>query len=59
MTNFGAGSDVTRCSFCAKGAEQVRKIIAGPDVFICDEYVGLCNDILTIEFADLSEGDRG
>jgi ATP-dependent Clp protease ATP-binding subunit ClpX len=44
------GSNLTKCSFCAKSQEQVRKIIAGPNAFICDECVGLCNEILTLEF---------
>ncbi len=59
VTNFGGSGDLVRCSFCAKGPEQVKKMIAGPSVFICDECVGLCNDILTIELADLSGGDGG
>jgi hypothetical protein len=36
-----------RCSFCNKGEAEVRKLIAGPTVFICDECVGVCNDILS------------
>src|SRR5580765_7281799 len=35
-----------RCSFCGKGRDEVRKLIAGPTVYICDECVGLCNDII-------------
>src|SRR5438876_1845969 len=35
-----------RCSFCGKGREEVRKLIAGPTVYICDECVDLCNDII-------------
>jgi hypothetical protein len=35
-----------RCSFCQKTADQVRKLIAGPAVFICDECVGVCNEII-------------
>jgi len=35
-----------RCSFCGKGREEVRKLIAGPTVYICDECVGLCNGII-------------
>jgi len=35
-----------RCSFCAKNQDQVRKIIAGPAVYICDECIDLCNDII-------------
>jgi ATP-dependent Clp protease ATP-binding subunit ClpX len=37
------------CSFCEKGQEKVRKLIAGPGVYICDECIDLCNDILTEE----------
>ena len=35
-----------RCSFCSKSQDEVRKLIAGPDVHICDECVDLCNDIM-------------
>ena len=38
------------CSFCGKTQEEVRKLVAGPSVYICDECVELCNDILTEEF---------
>ena len=38
------------CSFCGKGQDEVRKLIAGPSVYICDECVELCNDILEDEF---------
>ncbi len=40
------------CSFCGKGQEEVRKLIAGPSVYICDECVELCNDILRDEFGE-------
>lgn len=40
------------CSFCGKNQDQVRKLIAGPDVFICDECVNLCNDILKEDGAE-------
>ncbi len=43
-----------RCSFCGKTQDQVKKLIAGPDVYICDECVELCNEILEEEFMDLS-----
>jgi ATP-dependent Clp protease ATP-binding subunit ClpX len=43
-----------KCSFCEKGQEEVRKLVAGPGVFICDECVSLCNDIL-IEELELKE----
>jgi hypothetical protein len=38
------------CSFCQKDQDEVRKVIAGPSVNICDECVDLCNDILELEF---------
>jgi ATP-dependent Clp protease ATP-binding subunit ClpX len=59
VSNFGEGGDAAQCSFCAKRAADVKKLIAGPSVYICDECVGLCTDILEIEFADLSGGARG
>ena len=43
-----------RCSFCGKSQEQVRKLIAGPEVYICDECIGLCNDIILEELEDES-----
>jgi ATP-dependent Clp protease ATP-binding subunit ClpX len=43
-----------KCSFCGKSQEQVRKLIAGPGVYICDECVDLCNEILDEELLDSS-----
>src|SRR6056297_3099455 len=43
------------CSFCGKSQHEVRKLIAGPSVFICDECVELCNDIIREELEDKSE----
>ena len=43
-----------KCSFCGKSQEQVRKLIAGPGVYICDECVDLCNEILDEELLDTS-----
>ncbi|NPA71935.1 MAG: ATP-dependent Clp protease ATP-binding subunit ClpX, partial [Gammaproteobacteria bacterium] len=40
------------CSFCGKTQDEVRKLIAGPSVYICDECVELCNDILREEFGE-------
>jgi ATP-dependent Clp protease ATP-binding subunit ClpX len=42
------------CSFCGKTQDEVRKLVAGPSVYICDECVDLCNDILTEELEDVS-----
>lgn len=44
-----------RCSFCAKPSSEVEKVIAGPGVYICNECVGLCNDILAAEQQKPSE----
>ena len=46
------------CSFCGKSQHEVRKLIAGPSVFICDECVELCNDIIREELEDHSEQTR-
>ena len=46
--------DKLKCSFCGKGQDQVRKLIAGPGVYICDECIELCNEILAEEFFDSS-----
>jgi ATP-dependent Clp protease ATP-binding subunit ClpX len=55
----GESGVLVQCSFCAKGQDQVRKIIAGEHVYICNECVDLCNDILTEEIGDRSGGSRG
>jgi ATP-dependent Clp protease ATP-binding subunit ClpX len=56
MTTKKSGeTEVLRCSFCNKDQNDVRKLIAGPTVFICDECVEVCNDII----ADDSKFDRG
>ena len=44
-----------KCSFCGKSQDQVKKLIAGPDVSICDECVDLCNEILEEEFFEGKE----
>ena len=46
MTKKAGDTDVLRCSFCNKDQNDVRKLIAGPTVFICDECVEVCNDII-------------
>lgn len=45
------------CSFCGKSQHEVRKLIAGPSVFICDECVDLCNDIIREELQDSETTD--
>lgn len=54
---MGKRKEVLSCSFCGKQQDEVKKLIAGPDVFICDECVGLCNDILKEEV--LETGNTG
>ena len=57
----GRGSDSAKilyCSFCGKSQHEVRKLIAGPSVFICDECVELCNDIIREELEEKSAGAR-
>ena len=59
-TNTPSSSDkVLYCSFCGKSQHEVRKLIAGPSVFICDECIDLCTDIIQEEIAKLpkEEGD--
>lgn len=46
-----------KCSFCGKSQDQVKKLIAGPEVYICDECVELCNEILDEEFFENKEKD--
>ena len=48
-TNTGDNDKLLYCSFCGKSQHEVRKLIAGPSVFICDECVELCNDIIREE----------
>src|ERR1700694_3213626 len=43
------------CSFCGKSQRQVKKLIAGPGVYICDECIDLCNEIIEEELAETSE----
>ncbi len=49
MSDKGANDKLLYCSFCGKSQHEVRKLIAGPSVFICDECVELCNDIIREE----------
>ncbi|MEL0084098.1 MAG: ClpX C4-type zinc finger protein, partial [Gammaproteobacteria bacterium] len=47
--NQDDGEKLLYCSFCGKSQHEVRKLIAGPSVFVCDECVELCNDIIRDE----------
>src|SRR4028118_1160614 len=53
VARMGDGADLLKCSFCGKSQKQVKKLIAGPGVYICDECIDLCNEIIEEE---LSEG---
>jgi ATP-dependent Clp protease ATP-binding subunit ClpX len=55
MARLGESSDLFKCSFCGKSQKQVRKLIAGPGVYICDECIDLCNEIIEEEFNGGSE----
>jgi ATP-dependent Clp protease ATP-binding subunit ClpX len=52
-SNTGSGDKVLYCSFCGKSQHEVKKLIAGPSVFVCDECIDLCNDILKEEIHEL------
>ncbi|MDP8969656.1 MAG: ATP-dependent Clp protease ATP-binding subunit ClpX [Actinomycetota bacterium] len=55
MAKFGETGDLLKCSFCGKSQKQVKKLIAGPGVYICDECIDLCNEIIEEEFAETPE----
>ncbi|HKZ19164.1 MAG TPA: ATP-dependent Clp protease ATP-binding subunit ClpX [Acidimicrobiia bacterium] len=55
MAKFGDGVDLLKCSFCGKSQKQVKKLIAGPGVYICDECIDLCNEIIEEEFSATPE----
>ena len=55
MAKFGESSELVKCSFCGKSQKQVKKLIAGPGVYICDECIDLCNDIIEEELSEPTE----
>ncbi|SUZ68702.1 uncharacterized protein METZ01_LOCUS21556, partial [marine metagenome] len=55
VAKFGEGGELLKCSFCGKSQKQVKKLIAGPGVYICDECIDLCNEIIEEELADTTE----
>ncbi len=59
MAKFGEGGELLKCSFCGKSQKQVKKLIAGPGVYICDECIDLCNEIIEEELAETSDVDFG
>ncbi|MDT0446780.1 ATP-dependent Clp protease ATP-binding subunit ClpX [Streptomyces johnsoniae] len=57
MARIGDGGDLLKCSFCGKSQKQVKKLIAGPGVYICDECIDLCNEIIEEELAESPDSD--
>ncbi|MEO6885919.1 MAG: ATP-dependent Clp protease ATP-binding subunit ClpX [Jatrophihabitantaceae bacterium] len=55
MARVGETGDLLKCSFCGKSQKQVKKLIAGPGVYICDECIDLCNEIIEEELSETSE----
>jgi ATP-dependent Clp protease ATP-binding subunit ClpX len=55
VARMGESGDLLKCSFCGKSQKQVKKLIAGPGVYICDECIDLCNEIIEEELAESSE----
>ena len=59
MAKFGEGGELLKCSFCGKSQKQVKKLIAGPGVYICDESIDLCNEIIEEELAEAGDLEFG
>src|SRR5687767_7695421 len=60
MARIGdGGGELLKCSFCGKSQKQVKKLIAGPGVYICDECIDLCNEIIEEELSETSELNFG
>jgi ATP-dependent Clp protease ATP-binding subunit ClpX len=59
MARLGDGGELLKCSFCGKSQKQVKKLIAGPGVYICDECIDLCNEIIEEEFSTTEEISLG
>jgi len=55
VARMGESSELLKCSFCGKSQKQVKKLIAGPGVYICDECIDLCNEIIEEELAETTD----
>ncbi|MFE7508536.1 MULTISPECIES: ATP-dependent Clp protease ATP-binding subunit ClpX [Promicromonospora] len=55
MARIGDGAELLKCNFCGKSQKQVKKLIAGPGVYICDECIELCNEIIEEELGEAAE----
>jgi hypothetical protein len=58
VARIGAGADLLKCSFCGKSQKQVKKLISGPGVYICDECIDLCNEIIEEALVERPEVNR-
>ena len=59
MFKFNDEKGHLKCSFCGKTQEQVRKLVAGPGLYICDECIEICTEIIVEEFGEYDEPDTG
>ncbi len=59
MARIGESGDLLKCNFCGKSQKQVKKLIAGPGVYICDECIDLCNEIIEEELNEAVESPVG
>ena len=59
VARIGESGDLLKCSFCGKSQKQVKKLIAGPGVYICDECIDLCNEIIEEELSEAAESSWG
>jgi ATP-dependent Clp protease ATP-binding subunit ClpX len=59
VARIGESGDLLKCSFCGKSQKQVKKLIAGPGVYICDECIDLCNEIIEEELSEASDVQLG
>jgi ATP-dependent Clp protease ATP-binding subunit ClpX len=55
VAKFGDTGEIVKCSFCGKSQKQVKKVIAGPGVYICDECIDLCNEIIEEEVGEAND----
>ncbi|XPP25889.1 MAG: ATP-dependent Clp protease ATP-binding subunit ClpX [Leucobacter sp.] len=58
MAKIGESGDLLKCSFCGKSQKQVQQLIAGPQIYICDECVGLCNEIIEERLSESTEAEK-
>ncbi|MBL5973381.1 MAG: ATP-dependent Clp protease ATP-binding subunit ClpX [Candidatus Leucobacter sulfamidivorax] len=58
MAKIGESGDLLKCSFCGKSQKQVQQLIAGPQIYICDECVGLCNEIIEERLAESTASEK-